>query len=147
MAARRELSQRGADLGIRPQVDGSAVLGEAPECGPPVADAALGPDIEQLGRLSAILRQRGRIQRRDRMKAPRRVREPVVPKRPSVAEHVELDRDRPHETCPVSDAGRGRRRPLTRKIPITRPTVSMRTSIGDAWRPRTKCWWNSSVTA
>ena len=31
--------------------------------------------------------------------------------------------------------------------PIVTPTVSISTSYHAACRPRTKCWWNSSVTA
>ena len=40
-----------------------------------------------------------------------------------------------------------RRRRLQASTPIATPTVSIRTSYQAACRPRTKCWWTSSVTA
>ena len=147
VAARGERSERGADLRVGPQVDRRAVLREAAKGGPPVADPVLGPRVELLRRLDAILGKRGRIQRRDRMEPPRRVGEPVAPERPRVAEHVQLDRDWLHRPCPVPGTGRVWKRRLTRKIPSATPTASMRTSTGDACRPATKCWCTSSVVA
>ena len=63
--------------------------------------------VRALGRDTAILGERARIERRDRAEAPRRVLEPVSPERPGVPEHaVQLDRHRPHWACLASDTGR-----------------------------------------
>ena len=50
---------------------------------------------------------------------------------------LRVDRDRLH--C-------SRTRCQTR-IPMHTPIASIAPSTGAAWRPRTKCWWNSAVAA
>src|SRR5690242_11307465 len=110
--------QRSRHVGVTAEVDGGPLLGVA---------------LEQLRPIRQLLVERGHVH----TEAARRVLDPVVPERLDVAEGAELDSNRLHDCRTRSQTS----------MPSASPTASMPTSMGDAWRPRTKCWWNSSVAA
>ena len=117
-AAGVQAAQLLGNIRVAAQVNGRPLLREALEQRPPVRQLLVeGADVDAV--------------------PARGVLEPVSPERFRVAERAELDGDRLH---------RGRRRSHS-SIPSATPTASMPTSIGEACRPRTKCWWSSSVDA
>ena len=136
---RRERSQGGARLGAGAEVDRRAVLGEALEGDAPVADAGLGPAVEFLRGDGPILGERVRVEGRDGGEAARRVGQEVVPELPRVPESIQVNRDRPNDR----DAAQREKR----RTPAITPTVSISQSTGEPWRPETKAWCTSSVTA
>src|SRR6185295_12619549 len=117
-AARAQLSQRGADVGVPPEVDRRTLFREA---------------FQQLPPIRQLVIERADVD----TKAAAGVVEPVAPERPGVSERREADHHRLHRSRSRSQIS----------IPTATPTASIATSTGEAWRPRTKYWCSSSVAA
>src|SRR5262245_56347287 len=113
-----QASQCAGHLGVAAEVDRRTLFREA---------------LEQVTPVRQLLVEGGDVH----AKATRGVVEPVAPERLDVTERGEVDSDRLHRSRTCSHAS----------IPSDSPTASIATSTGDAWRPRTKYWWSSSVAA
>src|SRR5262245_14384945 len=117
-AGRLEPAHRAADVGVAPEVDGRALLGEALEPCTPVRQLLVERIDVDPETAAGIL-------------------EPVAEERLGVADCGEVDRHGLHCSRTFNQT----------IMPMHRPIASMATSTGAACRPRTKCWWNSSLAA
>ena len=117
-AARAQLSQRGADVGVSPEVDRCTLLGEALQQLPPIR--------QLLSNASTSTRKR---------------------RRASSSQSRQSGSVSPSAERLIATAFIVRAAGARRACRAATPTASIATSTGEAWRPRTKYWCSSSVAA